>query len=155
VSRHLSIVTLCSSLHILVMEKVHFITLIYMCSFGFNLQPQNQVLDTHELSKLCPPGGFHCCFSLRSTTSAILAVRRAHVSSHPSPLYLPLHLYSPSLTTRGRGRCPMRRQAKRWHPSTPGSSFSRPAPLHLPLAASSPPQFALSTEAPTPLDGAP
>jgi hypothetical protein len=30
-----------------ILGKVHFITLIYRCDLSFNLQPQNQVLDTH------------------------------------------------------------------------------------------------------------
>jgi hypothetical protein len=30
-------------------EKIHFTTLIYRRCLGFNLQPQNQVLSTHEL----------------------------------------------------------------------------------------------------------
>jgi hypothetical protein len=32
------------------LENVHFITLIYGRDLSFNLQLQNQVLDTHELS---------------------------------------------------------------------------------------------------------
>jgi hypothetical protein len=33
------------------LEKIHSTTLIYRCCLGFNLQSQNQVLNTHELLK--------------------------------------------------------------------------------------------------------
>jgi hypothetical protein len=134
VSRHLSITTLCSSLHILVMEKF-ILQPSSICVVWVSTSNNKTRCWTPTNYRNCPPGSFHGWFSLRGTTSAILAISRAHVSSPLSPLYLPLHLYSPSPATRGRGRCPMHRQAVR---CSPGSSFSRVTPLRLPPTTSCP-----------------
>jgi hypothetical protein len=105
-------------------ENVNSITLIYGCDLCFNLQLQNQVLDTHKLSK---PSDLH--------PSAVCQVVFAHVAPHqpsllssgptchPLPLlsYYLVHPYSPSWQHEEEVDV-RRRPTARHRPGGPGPS---------------------------------
>jgi hypothetical protein len=80
-----------------ILEKVYSTTLIYRRCLVFNPQPQNQVLDTHELfkpDKLTPFGGFVSCFGWFSLTWRMWRWLHATWLPHSGATALALQLHS-------------------------------------------------------------